>query len=172
MSATHTPGPVEVTQYGAREGGIRAVGVRTADGMAVLVTPPDAKHNEAAKRLALDVGAQSQADAVLRAALEQARAEVELLKEVGRNLDRKLAEARQINDAAIAGRRRFFGPVLMKPVISGDWSGEVWLLDPVKLERGTGLRFISVAEVRALHPELWVVSTTADGVLLDAWGGQ
>jgi hypothetical protein len=56
--------------------------------------------------------------------------------------------------------------------VSGDWHGEVWLLDPVKQERGRGLRFANVAEVRALHPELWVVSVQGDDVLLDAWGGE
>lgn len=49
-------------------------------------------------------------------------------------------------------------------------SGEVWLLDPVKKHRGRGLVFANLAEVRRLHPELWVVDVCDDGLLLDAWG--
>lgn len=168
--AQHTTGRIEVTQFGTRGAGGRAVGFHAENGVAVLVTPPNVEGNDDAMRLARNLAEQVQVDVAMQAALAAARAETEAMKERVRSIEAALAEQRRINEAAIAGRRRFFSAVLMKPVVSGDWSGEVWLLDPVKMERGTGLRFASVAEVRAMHPELWVVATTADGVLLDAWG--
>lgn len=70
-----------------------------------------------------------------------------------RALTLKVESAEQRLEAAETGRRRFFGQVLLVPVRAGEWSGEVWLQDPVKGDRGTALRFASLMEVRALHPE-------------------
>jgi len=94
------------------------------------------------------------------------------LRDRAERAESKLSHQRVINEAAIAGKRRFFSAVLMKPTAPGDWSGEVWLMDPTKQEKGNALRFSSLAEVRAEHPELWVTGTTDDGVLLDAWGSK
>lgn len=80
--------------------------------------------------------------------------------------DERAALARSALVSAINGRRRFFGPVLCVPGRDG-WAGEVWLHDPEKRERGSGLAFESLARLRELHPELWIVRTQGDGVLLD-----
>lgn len=71
-------------------------------------------------------------------------------------------------EAAIEGKRRFFGAVLMAPEKKDDWSGAIWLQDPIKRSAGFGLRFESLAAVRVAHPELWPVSSSADGILMDA----
>lgn len=156
--------------YGARDNGARAVGVDVADGVTVLVTPIDGQHNEAALVVARDTHNAGCERAALRAELDHARRTHERLSKRIRELEaqRDAAEERAI--AATYGRRRFFGPVLLVPARPGDWSGEVWLLDPIKRERGRALVFASVAEVRALHPELWMVEVRDGGVLLDAWG--
>ena len=156
--------------YGERGNGARAVGVDVAEGVTVLVTPSDGQHNDAALAVARDAHDAGCERAALRAELGHAKRAHELLSKRIRELEaqRDAAEARAI--AATHGRRRFFGPVLLVPARTGDWSGEVWLLDPIKRERGRALVFASVAEVHALHPELWVVEVRADGVLLDAWG--
>jgi hypothetical protein len=158
----------EIIEYGQRTGdGARNVGV-DLDGVRLLVQPSSAKDNGAARALAERIISDEDARLVLAVQLEAERNDAARLREQIRRLEAKLSEQRAINEAAIAGRRRFFGPVLMKPV-AADWAGEVWLLDPERKERGSGLRFASVAEVRALHPELWIVAITDDGVLLDAW---
>lgn len=156
--------------YGARDNGARAVGVDVTEGVTVLVTPSDGQHNEAALAVARDAHDAGCERATLRTELDHAkRAHERLLKRI-RELEeqREAAETRAI--AATHGRRRFFGPVLLVPARPGDWSGEVWLLDPIKREHGRALVFASVAEVRAMHPELWVVEVRDGGVLLDAWG--
>lgn len=160
----------EVFEYGAQLNGARSVGVDLAvEGVRLLVQPQTADRNASAREIAERIAANEVANRALVVNFEAARDEVSRLREQIRKLEARLAEQRTINEAAIAGRRRFFGPVLMRPV-SGDWSGDVWLLDPEKKERGSGLRFASLAEVRALHPELWTIAVTDDGVLLDAWG--
>lgn len=160
-----------ITQYGARGGGARALGL-TVDGIAVLVTPSTADENVKAARLAEQICDAGLVDAVRVETINGLKADLDAAKARASQAAARIAALEAINAAAIAGRRRFFGPVLMKPAIDGNWAGEVWLLDPEKKERGVGLRFASVAEVRALHPELWVIGATADGVMLDAWGGK
>ena len=159
----------EIIEYGQRMNGARSIGVDFAlDGVRVLIEPSTSDGNATARELADRIADDENTRLALSVQLEAERNEARRLREQIRKLETKLAEQRAISEAAISGRRRFFGPVLMRPVKS-DWSGEVWLLDPEKKERGAGLRFASVAEVRTLHPELWVVAVTDDGVLLDAW---
>lgn len=158
----------EVFAYGQRIDGAQNLGVDFG-GVRLLVQPSTAHDNEAARQLAGRIADSETERQLLEGKLETSRFEANHLREQVRKLEAKLAERRAINEAAIAGRRRFFGRVLVRPV-NRDWSGEVWLLDPEKKERGMGLRFASLAEVRALHPELWIVDVTDDGVLLDAWG--
>ncbi len=156
--------------YGARDNGARAVGVDVAEGVTVLVTPSSGEHNDAALAVARDARDAGCERARLRAELERAKRTQDVLAKRILELEaqRDAADARAV--AATQGRRRFFGPVLMVPARPGDWSGEVWLLDPDKRERGRALVFASVAEVHAMHPELWVVEVRDGGVLLDAWG--
>lgn len=161
--AAPQPGPngVDITQYGPRASGGRACAVTLPSGLRVLVDPSEESQNQAA----LDVARRTvEGEASLAAAL----ADITRLREQVQRLENKVRDLRTINEAAITGRRRFFGPVLLKAGPDG-WTGAVWLLDPDKKERGLGLQFASLAEVHTMHPELWVIGTTADGVLLDAW---
>lgn len=154
--------PPEVTQYGAGLDGTRAVSVHL-DGAKVLVSPAHATDNETALALAQRIATGEQTVA------EQA-ARIAELEGQARRIRGDLRQLRATHEAALTGRRRFFGPVLMKPARAGEWGGEVWLVDPEKRERGRALVYANAAEVRALHPELWVVGVVDGGVLLDAWG--
>ena len=156
--------------FGARDNGARAVGVDVHERVQVLVTPSDGDANDEALVVARDVLEAGRERASLRFELEQAQRTIARLSERVRRLDAERQDAENRVTAAVTGRRRFFTSVLMVPANPGDWSGEVWLLDPLKKHRGRALVFASVAEVRALHPELWVVEVREDGVLLDAWG--
>lgn len=163
-------GDIEITQYAPSASGARAVEIRMDDGLSVLVRPTISEENGRAKLLAQSIAAVEQFRTDAEAAVhEQKLFNAELARQL-RQARARVAELERINEAAITGRRRFFGPVLMKPAKTGDWSGAVWLLDPDKLDSGLGIFFASVADVHALHPELWVVNVTADGVLLDASG--
>jgi len=164
--------PVEVTVFGPRGSGARSLGLHPVEGVAVLVTPSSESDNEAANEIANRIADEAAAEARRQVVLNALRASLDAAQEKLRAARARIADLEAINVAAVTGRRRFFGPVLMVPVAAGDWRGEVWLLDPEKKGRGFGLRFRSVAEVRELHPELWVTTVTADGVLLDAWGGK
>jgi hypothetical protein len=156
--------------YGARANGARAVEVEVPENVKVLVTSGDGERNETALAVARDVYKAGWERAGLRVELDNAkRCHKQLLERI-RELEEQLAEAEVRERAATDGKRRFFGPVLMVPKHEGDWSGPVLLQDPDKRERGRSLVFASVAEVRALHPELWVVEVRDGGVLLDAWG--
>jgi len=161
-----------ITQYGAGPNGSRAVGVEIADGLHVLVTPRSEELNERAMDTARRVVDQATADCAARSTILDLQNTNASLSQQLLRAQTQIAELERINQAAIAGRRRFFGPVLMRPEKPADWSGPVWLMDPEKQERGQCLPFNSVAEVHAMHPELWVVKADADGVLLDAWGSR
>lgn len=164
MSAPHFFGRAIVGD-GARNVGVDIGPVK------VLLTPATKDDEAEAMRMACDLMGVETLLAALRNEVSALQAEKAGLAERVRMQNNALALAKTVNDAAIAGRRRFFSAVTMKPAEPGNWAGAVWLLDPVKLERGHGLRFSSVAEVRELHPELWVVAVNADGsVTLDAWG--
>lgn len=164
-------GPVAetVTVYGPRPQGGRNLGV-SLSGVTVLLSPADESHQEDAEHIALRLlGEHAERESLLSQLREAEVAAAALMEKLQHaNEARRAAESRA--ESAITGRRRFFGPVLLVPASSGDWAGEVWLLDPDKRERGVALRFASVAEVRAAHPELWVAGAAHGGVLLDAWG--
>jgi len=161
---------MDVTRYGLGLDGSRRLAVDVEDGVRVLVEPIGSGHNGHAEMWAAKISDQAIWEASANATIDGLRNERDsLIKRIG-VLARQLAEQKTIAEAAVTGRRRFFGPVLLVPVTPGDWSREVWLLDPVKGFKGRGLRFASLAEVRSLHPELWIVGTTDSGILLDAHG--
>jgi hypothetical protein len=152
---------VEITRFMKRADGSYNLGVTVGDTVRVLVEPVSVDAQADAEKTASFIGHQTEEIArleqkiiELRDALTKART------------SRKTAESAL--DAALSGKRRFFGRVMMKPAMPGDWTGEVWLLDPEKQERGWGMRFQSTADVRREYPELWPVGKTHDGILLDA----
>ncbi len=158
---------MDVTTCGVRANGTRALAVQLEEGVRALVEPLTEDLNERAELAARRIADQAQATTAAEvqiSALEVANAD---LAEQLRRARARIGELEAINEAATTGRRRFFGPVLMQPAVPGEWGGAVWLLDPEKGTRGRGLHFSSVAEVRALHPELWVVSASVDGIILD-----
>lgn len=150
-----------IHRYADLGDGRRNIGVDVSERVRVLVSPQSVAAQPEAERIAALVLDHHAALAQVQAELVVCRTALELAKARGVSAQVALA-------AALAGKRRFFGRVLMKPAEAGAWDGEVWLLDPDKQERGLGLRFASAAEVRLAYPELWVVGMTADGVLLDA----
>lgn len=161
---------MKINVFGGGSDGAKSVGFDASKHVRVLVTPIDRKHNSEALTVARELYPKSAASDAVRVELEHAKRTIA-------RLDRELKELEAERDAAneraahaATGHRRFFTEVLLVPAKPGDWSGEVWLLDPVKKRHGRTLVFASVAEVRALHPELWVVEVRDDGVLLDAWG--
>lgn len=162
----------EITEFGLRPNRARALGVQLDEGLSALVEPLTEELNERAKEWARRIADQVQATTIAEVQISALRTSNDVLADQLRKAQARINELEDINEAAISGRRRFFGPVLMRPARPGAWDGEVWLLDPEKGERGLGPRFASVAEVRALHPELWVVTADADGVLLDAWNKE
>lgn len=161
---------LEVVEYGAQMNGARRLSV-DVDGVRVLIEPTTEADNKRARAIAgrvADVETDMVAQQVALDGLQHANA---ALAQRVHELRAQLAVAEARAEAAIAGRRRFFGPVLLVPVTPGKWDGEVWLQDPVKRDHGNALRFASLAEVRSMHPELWIVEAGMAGVLLDAWGG-
>jgi hypothetical protein len=159
------PDASDVIQFGPRASGARSCAVTLEGGLRVLVEPSEEGQNADAIALARRIVS---GEAALSAAKEEALAATARTE----RLAARVRELEAANTAGLTGRRRFFGPVLMKPVASGDWVGPILLLDPEKKERGQALIFSTLAEVRAVHPELWVIGTTVDGVLLDAWGAS
>lgn len=159
---------IKIHEYMTTASGARNLGFEAAPGVNVLVQPSDAEHQKRAQQVALafaDAALEQQAQ---RLALDGLQAANESLADQLRKARARIAELDAANEASLTGRRRFFGPVLLKPSMPGDWAGQVWLLDPVKQEHGRALVFGSLAEVRRLHPELWVVGIVDGGVLLDA----
>jgi hypothetical protein len=151
----------KIHHYADQGGGRHNIGVDVSENVTVLVSPRSVAAQPEAERIAA-IFVDHQAE------MERARLELE---ECRTSLERAKARAVQAEaalDAAMTGRQRLFGRVLMKPATPGAWDGAVWLLDPEKQEKGMGIRFDSAAEVRQSYPELWVVGMTADGVLLDA----
>lgn len=161
---------IKIHEYMANANGARNLGFDAAEGVRVLIEPRGPEHQKRAQQVAVafaDAALEQQAQQL---ALDGLQAANEALAEQLRRAKAQVASATGALEASITGRRRFLGPVLMKPTRPGDWSSDVWLLDPVKQERGFGLRFDSVAEVRRAHPELWVVASVDGGVLLDGFG--
>lgn len=159
----------KITVYGPRAQGGRNLGL-TLNGVQVLLSPQDEARQADAERIAVSVLENETAREALLARIQAMEAEVADLRGHLEQARSKVRAAEERATAATTGRRRFFGAVLLRPAQPGAWDGPVWLLDPEKKERGSGLRFASLAEVRQMHPELWVIAVTADGVLLDAWG--
>lgn len=155
----------EVFIYGTNAVGGRNVGVEL-DGLRILVESKGEDTNEDAVRLARSIAERHEANVVAAGEREQHRRKVLELCAMIDRANERAALARSALVSAIEGRRRFFGPVLCVPGRDG-WAGEVWLHDPEKRERGSGLVFESLARLRELHPELWIVRTEGDGVLLD-----
>lgn len=155
-----------VTQWPGGNAGVSVPGAN------VLVSPTGDGGAQRAHEVAAAILDTETRFAILKTEIERQERVISGLRDRAERAESRLSHQRVINEAAIAGKRRFFSAVLMAPKTPGDWSGEVWLMDPVKQLKGNALRFASLAEVHAEHPELWVIGTTADGVLLDAWGGK
>lgn len=156
-----------ITVFGVNPRGGRTVGIKV-NGLTVNVFADGPEQSLPARELAvaiLDAGELH--DRAVQAKRMHAE-ETEALRSTMRRFTSERDRAEEALLCAAEGRRRFFGPVLCVPVNAGDWSGPVWLLDPEKQESGFGLRFESLLEVRALHPELWIVDVTERGVLLDS----
>jgi hypothetical protein len=67
-------------------------------------------------------------------------------------------------DTVLHGRRRLFGEALVR--VADD--GVAWLLDPVKQERGFGMRYPSLADLWREHPELRPVRWDGGDLIVDA----
>lgn len=140
--------------------GARAVSFER-DGFDVRISPSTADDNQAAHALAVRLSSEI-------ATISDDRVRADRLVEINARLRARVEQLEVAAEAAVVGRRRFFGPVLVVPEAPGDWAGSVLLLDPEKKRRGQSLRFASLRELRREHPELWIVGQDADGVLLDA----
>lgn len=158
---------IKIHEYMKGASGARNLGFEAADGVHVLIQPSGAEHQRRAQQVAVAFTNAALEQQAQQMALDGLQSANEVMAGQLRKAHARIAELEAANEAAVTGRRRFNGPVLLKPVTS-DWAGEVWLLDPAKQERGFGLRFESLAEVRRLHPELWIVQSDEFGVVLDA----
>ena len=160
-----------ITVFGAvnADGG-RNVGVHGADGarraLIQSAGPEDDARCLAVATMVADADAAVDAHLAVVRSLERENADLRRKLE---NVSRQRDVARELHASAISGHRRFSGPVLCKPALPGKWGGDVWLLDPIAQERGFGLRFDSLADVRRAHPELWIVDVRDGGILLDAF---
>lgn len=157
----------DVHVYGRNGSGGRNVGIET-DGMKLLVYSTNEGTDAAALALAHRIVDREDARVAAEAQIATARAEAMHLRELLDRAESSLRDARHALQVAIDGRRRFFGPVLCEPASVAGWEGPIWLLDPQKRDRGTGLRFASLAELRMRHPELWIVRVEGTSILLDA----
>lgn len=163
---------IKIHEYMPSASGGRNLGFDAAEGVHVLIQPSGPEYQKRAQQVAVafaDAALEQQAQKLALDALSKAN---ETLAEQLRKARARIAELERANEAAVTGRRWFFGPVLVKPAKRGDWSGVVWLMDPVKQERGLGLAFSSLAELRQMHPELWIVEPRDGGVLLDAFNAK
>ena len=157
----------EVTVFGRNSTGGSNVGL-SVSGVPVLLTSRGPEHDARCVELADEIRNAGDRLEIRAAQDRRHEAEVAKLRATIRTLAANVESARRTIDAATRGERRFNGPVLCKPHSKGQWDGPVWLLDPEKREGGFGLYFGSLAEVRAAHPELWIVRIENDGILLDA----
>ena len=76
----------------------------------------------------------------------------------------KRVDAEQRLDHVLHGKRRLFGEALVRVYEDGS----AWLLDPIKQERGFGLRFPSLADLWRFHPELRPVRWDGGELIVDA----
>ena len=160
---------IKIHEYMQTASGAKSLGFDAVEGVHVLIQPRGAEYQKRAKQIAVAFADRALEQQSNQMALDGLQSANEALAGQLRKARARISELEAANEAAVTGRRRFSGPVLLKPTRPEDWSGEVWLLDPTKKERGFGLRFDSLGEVRRLHPELWVVGITDGGVLLDGF---
>jgi len=153
-----------ITIFAKNGSGGHNVGV---DGAVINSSGPE--DDARAISVALMVADASAATAAHQSALRALERENADLRRKLENVSRQRDVARELHASAISGHRRFSGPVLCKPALPGKWGGDVWLLDPIAQERGFGLRFDSLSDVRRAHPELWIVDVRDSGILLDAF---
>lgn len=156
----------EIFIYGVNSAGGRNIGI-DIDGTRILVESRGEKHDHHVENVSRAIVEKLDALRISESERAAHRAKVEELSDMIQRANFRAKSARDALVAAIEGRRRFFGPVFVVPCIDGDWSGEVWLLDPEKRDRGYGLRFSSLRILREEHPELWIVRPDGDGILLD-----
>lgn len=149
----------DITRFMQRPDGARNLEVTLASGVRVLIQAPSGETQEHAERAALEI---AEHDREFRAMAEEA----EILRNALTAARAELASARAAIEAMATDEPRLFGNVLLKPAVTGNWTGEVWLLDPEKQERGYGIRFKSLADARTAFPELWPIGNTSDGVLM------
>jgi hypothetical protein len=155
----------EVFIYGRNGNGGHNVGV-AVDGTRVLIESRGEEHDKEVERLARSIAEKHEANVVSDGERRAHKVTVSRLSESLERANERARMARSALESALNGRRRFFGPVLCVAGPDG-WSGEVWLLDPQKRESGFGLVFDSLAHLREMHPELWIVRPEVDGILLD-----
>jgi len=151
----------EITRYAQKADGSRNVGVQIG-AVSVLFQPSGPEHDADAERLAEQVA--GAADHLAQLGLDVANKSASIA-----DLRRRVEASEARLSASLDGKRRFFGPVLVKPNTDGDWGGTVWALDPEKQEGGRGIMFASLAELRLEHPELWPIGVMDGGILMDAW---
>ena len=160
------PAEKSIHVFGRNASGGHNVGI-DACGLRVLVESRDESTDESAVQLAQRIDAMARGVGVSIFQKAVYEREISDLRETVARMERQFVKARATLDAAVTGRRRFFGPVLLSPGSEG-WHGDVWLLDPTKEDAGMGIRFESLAALREEHPELWIVDTHPRGVILDA----
>lgn len=148
-----------VTTYGRAHHGGRSCAIELR-GLRVLINSDGPEQDAGTQALASDL-------LTMDWQLEVARREADHAKKTAEVAHADANASRESLGAVLVGRRRFFGPVLLVPGANG-WDEEVWLLDPEKGERGTGLRFGSLRILWINHPELRPVGVHGQGILLDA----
>ena len=164
--------------YGVREDGGRNVSV-DCGACSVLVRPSGVEANQEAIELAERIASETVAFDTLEKRIadlsESNQKRIADLSESNQKLRAELALERTRAEELLAGKSRFFAPVVMVPRdLNVGWDGPVLLLDHEKLWRGRSLEFESVASVHREFPGLWVVRPCAlehgiTGVLLDGW---
>jgi hypothetical protein len=157
----------DVIRYGQNAHGGRNVGVTGPTGV-ILVPSSDAAEDELAQSTALTISRTLLGEVALEFRTNAERNALVHLTQQNARCEEIIATLRAELEAERRPRQRFNGPVLLRPHRPGDWKGPVWLLDPAKQEAGFGLLFASLQALRSSHPELWVLSADANGVLLAA----
>lgn len=151
----------EITQFRKLENGSRTLGVRMGS-VSVLLQPDGEEHQADAQRIAEQISGAADR-------MAQLEAEVSSKGAVIADLRRRVEASEARLGALLDGKRRFFGPVLVKPNTPGDWTGTAWALDPDKQEGARGIMFASLSALRWEHPELWPIGVMDGGILMDAW---
>jgi len=143
-----------------------ALNIRHPSGARILIGPNGvaSAEIEAMAWSFCDAETQRQTDADVIASLRRTVAEQ---AEKLRRADAMLSDARRQLDRALTGRAGFSrGPFAIEPHTDGDWTGEVWLMDPVKLGSGTGFRYASLADLWRAWPELRPIRTESGRIIV------